>query len=326
MGIHLWLHQRLRRPRRGALARPVAVAALLGVLLAAGCKPAPEAGTQAASGPAAAVERLARRLHDNDLLGFARDAMPPEELARLEQAWREGRSRWPLTELPLDEQLLPMLSALSAPGAERDLQRAFSLHLAGQERDLKAAARTLGQFGIKYVRSEGGYSDEERAHYAQLIAALGAWAQQAPLADAQRAKAAIPRLAAAARSTGLGDETALRTAGLQDSLVRLAPFFAEMKTTLASYGLPLDASLAGLRASVLEQDGDRARVQVRYPLGSQTIDTVLSLERRDGRWYLADHLRHAAQALASEPESGPEIAARAPARLPADAAPAATPR
>jgi hypothetical protein len=67
--------------------------------------------------------------------------------------------------------------------------------------------------------------------------------------------------------------------------------------------LPLDRSFSGLRAELGEQKGDLARVRVRYPLGRRGIDTVVSLERRDGNWYLADHLRHAAQALAPPEEA-----------------------
>ena len=265
----------------------------------------------AASEPAAAVQRLARHLHDNDLVGFARDAVPPAEYARLETAWREGRSRWPLTELPLDEQLEPLLATLAAPGSERSLQQGFNRNFANQDKDLRDAARSLGSFGVQYVKREGVYTAEERAHYAQVITALSEWGAQAPLGDPKRGAAAIPKLAAAARRTGLTSEQALREAGMSESLRRLGPFFAQAKATLASYGLPLDRSLSGLRTELVEQNGDQARVRIHYPLGKREIDTVVSLQRRDGHWYLADHLRHAEQALAAPAGESPEAASTA---------------
>ena len=282
----------------------------MALLLAAGCERAP-APAAPASEPAAAVQRLARHLHDNDLAGFARDAVPPGEYARLESAWREGRSRWPLTELPLQDQLQPMLAALAAPDSERSLQQGFNRNFAHQDKDLKDAARSLGLFGVKYVKREGIYTPEERAHYAQVIGALSEWAAAAPLADPVRGRKAIPDLAAAARRTGLATEAQIQAAGMQGTLRRLAPFFAQAKTTLASYGLPLDRSFSGLRAELVEQKGELARVRVRYPLGRRQIDTVISLQRRDGHWYLADHLRHAAQALAP-PEQEQVVAPAAP--------------
>jgi hypothetical protein len=284
---------------------------LCGLLLLAACGQDPDARRPAAtSGPAGAVQHLVQRLHDNDLAGFAQAAVPPTDYARLEIAWREGRSRWPLTELPLDDQLEPMLSALAAPDSERKLQQGFKRNFANQDKDLKEAARSLGLFGVQYVKREGVFTDEERAHYAQMIQALSEWAQKAPLSDSRRGMAAIPPLVAAARKTGLTDEESFRAAGMTGSLQRLSPFFAQAKTLLAGYGLSLDRSLSELRTELVEQKDDRARVRVHYTLGDggrggREIDTVVSLERRAGRWYLTDYLRHAEQALAIPAEEAP---------------------
>ena len=276
------------------------------LLAVAGCNRAPEPPTPAVSEPEAAVLQLAKHLHDNDLDAFARTAVPATEYAQLEAAWAEGRSRWPLTELPLDDQLQPMLAALSAKDAESTLQQSFRRNFANQHRDLKEAAHSLGLFGVQYVKNEGVYTDEERAHYAQLIAALSEWAEGAPLGDPKRGAATIPALAAAARGTGLDTDQAFHQAGMQGSLRRLGPFLAQVKSTLADYGLPLDESFAGLRTELLEQQGGQARVRVHYPLGKQQIDTVVSLQRQAGRWYVADHLRHAQEALSPQTEEFPD--------------------
>ena len=75
----------------------------------AACKPpsgARSADTAVgAAKPAEAVRLLTQHLHDNDLQAFARDGAPPALQPKLEQAWREGRTRWPLDELPFDERL-----------------------------------------------------------------------------------------------------------------------------------------------------------------------------------------------------------------------------
>lgn len=291
--------------------RGIKMLLLCGLLAVAGCQrtPAP-APAVAASEPAAAVQRLARHLRDNDLVGFARDAVPPAEYARLETAWREGRSRWPLTELPLDEQLEPFLATLAAPGSERSLLQGFKRNFANQNKDLRDAARSLGSFGVQYVKREGVYTAEERAHYAQVISALSEWGAQAPLGDPKLGAAAISKLAAAARRTGLTSEQTLREAGMSESLRRLGPFFAQAKATLASYGLPPDRSLSELRTELIGQKGDQAQVRIHYPLGKREIDTVVSLQRRDGHWYLVDHLHHAEQALAIPPGERPEAPAQ----------------
>lgn len=272
--------------------------ALALALAMSACKRAPEPAAAAASEPEAAVQQLARHLHQMDLEGYARAAVPAADYARLEAAWSEDRSRWPLTELPLDDQLLPLLAKLAAADSERNLGQAFQRNFANQTRDIKEAAHSLGLFGVQYVSNEGVYSDEERAHYAQLIAALAHWAERAPLGDPKRGKAAIADLAAAARQTKLTSEQELHAAGMTGSLRQLGPFLVQVRTTLDDYGLSLEQSYTGLHTELVEQSGDRAQVRIRYPLGDRQIDTTLELQREQGQWYLAGHLRHAREALA----------------------------
>jgi hypothetical protein len=278
--------------------------ALCLVAALAGCKPAPVPGELPGetSEPAVAVRLLAQRLHDNDWVGFAQAAVPPDDYARLAAAWRNGNSRWPLTLLPLNERLLPLLQTLSASAAEAELKQGYDQHLARQDSDLRDAARNLGLFGVKYAQEQGGYSEQQRQHYKQVIAALSAWGQRAPLGNPVHAHTAIDRLCAAARRTGITDDASLRELGMETSLTRLAPFFAEIKAVLADgYQLPLDESLAGLRSGLIaKQEGDNAQVQVRYPLADEEINAVLQMQRRVGRWYLAGVLRDAEQALAAD--------------------------
>ena len=294
-------------PRRSAAASTfVALAFALVMAMASGCQPEPEVPSAADPGttPAGAVAAMAAQLEGGDLAGYARTAVPPALHAELETAWREGRSRWPLSELPLAGKLSPLLAAFSAEGSEKELQAAFDRQFAGAERELDAAAESLAVFGVEYVRNEGEFSDAEREHYAQVIQALGAWAAAAPLADRQRAKASIVRLAAAARAAGLDEPADFTALGMTGSLERLQPFLAATMRTLAEYGLDLHASLDGLAVEAVSQDGDRAVVQVRYPLAGRTITTRVDLERIDGRWYPGDSLRNARASLA--PAAGDE--------------------
>lgn len=294
--------------------RPLLLSALL-LLAACGRSDAPPELPGAATEPAGAVRLLAGHLQRNDLVAFARDALPEAERNQLAAAWAEDRSRWPLTELPLEDRIAPVLATLAADGAEQDLQREFDRQLGGQDAALRDAARSLGLFGTQYLRQQGDYSDEERAHYTQVVEALSGWAARAPLGSRKHAHDAIARLAAAARATGLGSEDDLRRAGMEDTLRRLGPFLADTKQVAAEYGLDLDRSLADLRTGLVEQQGDRATVRIHYPLGDAEIDTVVSLTRRDGRWYLSDYLAHAADLLA-EPDGGAALPDGLPAPPP----------
>lgn len=276
----------------------------LALTLAAGCRREPTAASAPAGArePAEAVLLLTRHLRENDLPAFARDAVPPDLHRQLDAAWRQGRTRWPLDELPFDERLPPLLGALSAPGAERRLQQVYDRQFAGETTALKAAATTLGLFGAQYIRHEGDFSASERAHYLQFVQALSRWGASAPLSDPARARAAIPQLTAAARATGLGADSDFAALGMDESLRRLSGFLRTFKAVLARYGLSVDRSLAELRAQTAFRQADRARVRMRYTLGGSPVEAVVDVERIDGRWYLSDYLRHARDAV-REPEA-----------------------
>ena len=278
----------------------LAAAALAGLLAA--CRPAPTEPQGPARSdlgrPALAVQALAGHMRSGDYAAFARDAVPPELHARLQAAWRAGDTRWPLDELPFSERLPEVLGALAAPDAETALAAGFDRQFAGATREVRAAAATLGLFGVQYVEHQGDFSDAERDHYAQLVTAMAQWAAQAPLADGERAHAAIPRLAAAARAVGPTTAEGIAEAGMDASLARIGAFANEAKAVLAGYGLDLDAAFDSVDAGLQVQQGDRATVRLRYTLAGATIDTVIDMERIDGQWYLADYLRHAREAAA----------------------------
>lgn len=299
------------RPRRRAVALPALMAGglMAGLLALAGCgEDAPPPG--AASAPEQSVLVLAGRLRDNDLVGFAHDAIPPGLHPAMAEAWRSGRTRWPLEELPFDHRIPGMLATLSAPGTEKALQRDFDRQFANAHGEIRSAARSLGLFGVKYLEGDRSLTTDERHHAVQLVAAFSAWGERARLGDAKLARATIARLGLAARRTHLASEADFREAGMDESLRRLGPMWAALKDALRGYDLDLDESLGGMQATLIERDGDRARVRMRYPLGGKAIDTVVAVERIDGHWYLSDFVRHARAATAPRPPAG------APATVP----------
>lgn len=281
---------------------------LCGLLALGACKRDTIDPDAPAAEPVAALQQIARHVADNDLIGYARASVPPTQYTRLQAAWGNGHSRWPLTDLPLDGQLLPMLAALSAPDAPQRLQRAFDAQIAGQASGVRQAARSMGLFGVQYLRNQTDYSDTERAHYSQVVDVLSRWAAAAPLTDKQRAKTTITLLTATARTAGLATDAQLQAAGMEDSLRRLAPFAQAFKTALASYGLSLDETMAGLRGEVVSQQGDNAVLRIQYPLAGEQIEAQVRMTRRDGHWYLARTLEETDALLAAADAATAEAA------------------
>ncbi|HZH43154.1 MAG TPA: hypothetical protein VEY50_03605 [Lysobacter sp.] len=298
-----------RAPHRLRHAAAAAVLALL-----ASCSSGEPAEDAPPRQPEDAVRQLVGDLRRGDPAAYARHAVPAELHARLETAWREGRTLWPLTELPLHGQLPGFLATMAQPDADKALLTQYRRQFAGAHAELRSAATTLGLFATRYVAASPDYSPDERAHYVRLIGALSAWGQRAPLGDPARAREAIPQLVAGARLTGLRDPARFRRDGMAATLARLRPFAVRFKQVLAAhYGLDLDAALDSVQTQLLEQDGDHARVRVRYRLAGQAIEGTVRVERRDGRWYLSDLLRHA-EAEASRPHPGSVATGTAVAR------------
>ncbi|MBD7953299.1 hypothetical protein H9654_03675 [Stenotrophomonas sp. Sa5BUN4] len=307
-----------------------ACAAMLLLAMAACQRDAVDAALPPAE-PVAAVQAMARAIADNDLVAYARLSVPPAQYTALDQAWSQGHSRWPLTELPLHDQLLPMLQALAADDGSQRLQRSFDQQLAGQTAAVRQAAQSMGLFGVQYLRHETSFTASQQAHYVQVVQTLAAWAADAPISDRARARASIAALTKAASATGFTDDAQLQQAGMAASLERLGPFIATLKSVLASYGLDLDASMRGIAGEVLSRQGDNALVRLQYPLAGEMITLQIPLTRREGHWYLtrtlADTdalLRNARTAQAAvEAESAAPIAL--PVETGGDEKPAATP-
>jgi hypothetical protein len=304
--------------------RPLVLSlSLCGLVLLSACKRDRIDPDAPAAEPVAALQQLARHVADNDLLAYAKASVPPAQYARLQAAWADGHSRWPLTDLPLDGQLLPMMAALSSPDAPQRLQRSFDTQIAGQATGVRQAAHSMGLFGVQYLRNQTDYTADERAHYSQVVDVLSRWAAAAPLTDKQRARTTITLLTATARTSGPSTDAQLQAAGMEDCLRRLGSFEKAFKTALASYGLSLDAALTGLRGELVSQEGDNAVVRIQYPLAGEQIEAQVRMTRRDGHWYLArtleetDALLQAADAAtaaaAAQAEHDATVAAEAEA-------------
>ena len=251
----------------------------------------------AALRPVDAVYVLRDRLLARDGAGFARLAVPPALHAELELAWRTGRSRWPLDELPLDARIPRMLAALQVPNADKALMVTFRSQFAGADADIDQAIRTLMVFGGQYVQTDPDSSQAEHDHSHQAIAAIGTWALQAPLADPKRAQRFFSVLSAAAVRSGIDGKAgnqAFATLGMTQSLNRLSPFLATLLAQLhQQYGLDIDASLRGLHVSLTQQTGDQAQLRLQYTLAGRPIDAVVPVVRLDGHWYLRDFVARA---------------------------------
>jgi len=265
---------------------------LAGTLLLAACRQTPVIEPGAAH-PAAAIAVLNAHLVNNDLAAFARTAIPPELHVQVKAAWKAGHTRWPLDEWPFAGHHPQLLALLAADGSRDNLLDSFDQTLAGETRDLARTALFMSIFFSKAVQSDTDFSASQRAHYAQLLLALGQWAAAAPLAQRAHAEAALDLLIPAARKANLGSDAAFTEAGMEASLRRMTPVVVAVKQVFTLYGLDLDALLNGMEFTLLEQEGDGAEVGVKYRLDGHDVSATIPVEQIEGRWYVSDFVRHA---------------------------------
>jgi len=279
---------------------------LSAVLLLTGCGRDKPDTPQSPGGarPVEAIAVLNTHLVNNDLLAFARAALPPALHAQLDEAWQAGRTRWPLDEFPFASQYPAALAALSADNAHAALMQVFDQQLAGAERDLQQTALLMSAFMAQFIQHQDdtGYSEYERTHYSQLITAAGRWASSAPLADRERAGQVLELLIPAARRAGLNSDTAFAEAGMEDALHRAAPVMAAFKQALTLYGLDLNAMLKNAKLQLRSRNGDTAEVQMDYRLGANEISAVIEVKEIEARWYVHGFVRRVADALADPAE------------------------
>ncbi|PJK05228.1 hypothetical protein CO610_11115 [Lysobacteraceae bacterium NML95-0200] len=259
-------------------------------------KPEP-AAAHGADSPSAAVTDLIAHLRDDDLPGLARSALPAELHTEVEAAWKDERSRWPLTELPLDDSIPKVLAALTQANAEQTLQQSFRQQLSGQTRAMQDAARGLGVFGKEYLGREGHYNLSQRQHYTQLIDVFSSWAASAPLGEAGRGRQSIGLLVKAAEQGGIKSDEDFSRLGLAASLEGLTPLYVAIKQILELYGLDVNQTLASVRVETVSENGDEAELRVSYELAGRPVKTVMQAVRVQGRWYLADYLQAARASL-----------------------------
>lgn len=301
-------------------ARALAALLLLAFALA-GCRrePEPEALARAPGDPVSAVEAQAEALQDNDLVRFSRLGLPPALHARTEALWNQRVAEAPPADPEEALEYAEMMARLMADDAEAQLMRElepklaqFEAEMAGQWPLMQA---TAGIFLNAAIEANTELDAAQKAHGQSLVSALLDWAEPALIADRERARRAIAALSRTARELNLPTLEDARSLEMMPAMEKGSIALAGLKEAALAYGLDLDASLEGMQAELLEQEGDQARVQVRYPLLGETVRFEMDLVRVDGGWYGAEAIRQAEADLA---EAGQDAAVAETAEAPAD--------
>ena len=238
------------------------------------------------SDPVHALYHLVDCLRDNDVLRYSKASVTESQFDALKAQWRAGNSIWPISSVPLGEDIPRMIISLSSPGEKVRLRGTFDRQLANQSSEIHQAVASLREFALHFLQKQSPYSPANRSYYKQLVQAFSEWALQAPLADRKHAYDAIANLTVAARRTGFTSINAMHTLDFEDALRRLGPFLAAVKYTLNTYGMSLDDALQSFRAELVDQTRTRARIHYQYMLADHPIEDTVEMVLLNGQWCL----------------------------------------
>jgi len=270
-------------------------AALLGGLLVACQSETPTAVSASqleGEGPAEVTERIAANLKEDNLLGAIQAAIPPADFETLQLEYEKDRKQPPS---PADSAEYAMhMKSLTESDAETKLMAElepllvkYETEIAGQLPMFLAMGRGYSQ---QWLQEEKTLSAEQKTQLGQVIDAVAKWLESVNFADRARAKQAIAKVVATARTLDLPTLEAVRALTFEEAMGKAGLMSAGVKDVLAVYGFDINANLASIEAKVLEEAGDTARLSVSYRLFDQALSTETAMVRRDGRWYGKDTL------------------------------------
>lgn len=311
---------------------PYGAALLLAVLLLAGCRPpAPEPTQGAPKEPVAAVLALAEALRQSDLQRYAELSLPPERHAQRKTLWQHQVATKNPFSAEQAEHYAELMQLLAAPDAEAQVWKRVEPRIAAVEQEAgpkwAMGVTMLSGFAATAIAANPTLSEAEKNHASGVVDAITVWAKnQAQFTDRERAKQAVAVAVRTARELDLPTLEAIETIEYEALLAKGGVAFRGIKAIATAYGIDVDGALSQVQAEVIQLDGPRARVRVRYPLLGETVTFEQPMILIDGGWYREDAIQALDAALA---EAGPEtlaaLAGRAPATAPAAAVEPARP-
>ena len=266
---------------------------LLLALLALGACRSPWDEAKARKAEADARQIMAS-LQQPDMARYRALTLPPAQRAVLERQWPEIRRK-----LALDEQeqvgFNKLLVRFTEPQAEAHLQRDLNAKIKPLKGEidnkwpLMQASLTLLLQG--WIETSQQLSSAEKAHSKALVLAIIAQMPPEWLQDKVLRQRAFDQMVRTARSVEVQNYQQVNALDYVQFHRKLTIFTSGLKELGKVYGLDWNAGQEKLQVKVLEQSGNRAKVQFRYPLGQKWVEFTMDLIEQDGQWYDASALK-----------------------------------
>ncbi len=239
------------------------------------------------------ARQIMASLQKPDMAMYRARTLPATERAALERQWPQIRQQFALDKKEQDS-FNTLLQRFIEPDAEKHLQRDLNAKIKPIRSEIDSkwplmqSSLTLLLKG--WIETNQQLSRAEKDHGKALVGAIIEQMPPAWLQDQTLRQRAFNQMVLTARSTQVQNYQQYNQLSYTQFNVKLAQFLAGLKELGKVYGLDWDAGQARLAIKVLEQSGNRAKVQIRYPLGQKWVEFSMDLIEQNGHWYDASAL------------------------------------
>lgn len=302
---------------------------LISALLLAACqnkepaKPKVPPLVAAGATPELAVSNALARIKSGDFNSLMQHVLPPPAYQQMRSQW-QAESRLELATVTDAERqdFDRQMRKLAAPDAKQKLMQQLQPYLADYaskyKQQVPMAVGILRIMAETRITRADNLSAERKSQARGVVDAIANWALDTNWGDPAKAKQAVGIVVDSARALDLKSLDAAYQLDYTQAMQRYGTAWKGVKNLLAVYGLSVDAVLDSAKVTVLEQAGDKARVQVDYQILGKPLTTTVDMVRVGKRWY-------AAKVLDGWHKKQAELAAAASVTMPAAPATVAVP-
>lgn len=283
------------------------IAVALATALLAGCgkdepasttAPAEKAVVQAPATAATVVQAQAKALRNNDLKALLTAAVPTAELDKIRGEWEKNRAE-PISDQERQE-FAESWAKITAPDGVDKIMADIEPQLAAMKPQM-AGMIAMGQAGLTMsIAQNAELTAEQKAQATQFMNGLGGWANKTDFSDPAMLRKALTALADGLRATGITKLDDIKALNFDQLLEKGGVAFGGAKNALAVYGFSLDQIADSVKAEMVSEAGDMAKVKVSYALFDAPMSFESELKKVDGKWYGKDILDQIEKSKADE--------------------------
>lgn len=249
---------------------------------------AEKAMVQASATAATALDAQVKAFRNNDLKGLLTAVMPPAELERIRADWEKQRAE-PITDEDRAE-FADSWGKLTAPDGVDKIMAEVEPKLAEVKPQL-AGMIAMGQgMATMSIAQSTDLTEPQKAQATAFLNGMGGWLSKTDFADAALMRKSLTALADGMRATGITSLDDIQGMSFDQLLDKAGPAVGGFKNALAAYGFSLDTIADSVKAEIVSESGDVAKLKVSYALFDSPMSFESEMKKVDGRWYGKDML------------------------------------